>query len=138
MDRNEPTREAPNRHADDAPRRGTHVPVVAAILGLLFVLYAPVVGFDFLNWDDGWYVTNNELIRSWSLENLYRVFTEPSVKNYAPLTTFSLLIDHTLWGDAAGGYHVTNLLLHAVNAVLVYALLWRLTGSRMIAAVTAA
>lgn len=123
---------------DDVAARGTHLRAVLGLLGLTFAIYWPVWQFGFLNWDDPWYVIENPLIRSWDFTNLYRIVSAPSVKNYAPLTTLSFLIDYTLWGDFAGGYHATNLLLHAVNAVLVYALLWQLSGSRGVSLLTAA
>ncbi len=51
---------------------------------------------------------------------------------------FGYLIEHSLWGTWAGGYHLVNVLLHTVNAVLVYVLLRQLTSSRFIAWMTAA
>ena len=123
---------------DDVTARGTHLRAVLGLIGLTLAIYWPVWQFGFLNWDDPWYVVENSQIRSWDLANLFRIASEPSVKNYAPLTTLSFLIDYTLWGDFAGGYHATNLLLHAVNAVLVYALLWQLSGSRGVSLLTAA
>ncbi|MEW4490018.1 hypothetical protein AB1L42_18185 [Thalassoglobus sp. JC818] len=106
------------------------------VLGLLcgiFAVYSPVIRFEFLNWDDTWYIINNELIQSWSFEGLYGIATEPVARNFAPLTIFTFLIEHTLWGMWSGGYHLTNLALHAINAILAYALLRRLTGSSLLA-----
>lgn len=120
-----------------AAGRRFHLHALAGVLCLTVAVYLPVFGFDFLNWDDEWYVLNNPLITGWDVSNLVRIFSEPSVKNYAPLTTLSLLVDHTLWGLQPGGYHGTNLLLHLVNACLVYLLLWRLTRSRFISWLTA-
>jgi protein O-mannosyl-transferase len=100
--------------------------------------FAPTVQFDFVNWDDPAYVWHNELIRSWSPANLYGVATESVTRNYAPLTILSLLIDHTLWGMEAGGYHATNVILHALNGVLVYLLMRQLTQSGFVAWATAA
>ena len=64
------------------------------VAGLL--AFWPSVWFDFVNWDDRAYVHDNDLIRSWSLTNLFGVATETVTRNYAPLTIFSLLVDHTL------------------------------------------
>lgn len=111
---------------------------IVALLGLVAALYRPVLGFEFVNWDDPWYVLKNPLITSWHPANLWRIMTELSVKNYAPLTTLSLLIDHTLFGFDAGGYHLTNVLLHAANAVLAWMLVSRLSGSRSVGLATAA
>lgn len=118
-------------------RRGTWL-----CAGLLFLaacgLYLPTLGFQFLNWDDPWYVVNNPLIKNWSVENLKGVGTEVVSRNYAPLTIFSYLIDHTFWGLNPAGYHLTNVLLHAVNGVLVFFLVRQVTGRRTAALVTAA
>jgi hypothetical protein len=61
-----------------------------------------------------------------------------AIKNFAPLTLSSYLIEHTLWGLWPGGYHLTNLLLHTVNTVLVFVLIGRLTNNRFIGWTTAA
>lgn len=107
------------------------------LAALVFMLYATSLQFDFVNWDDPSYVLNNETIKSWSFANLHSIATKVAIKNYAPLTMFSLLIDYTLWGENAGGYHLTNILLHALNAVLVYWLVTQVTRQRFIGWTTA-
>ena len=108
------------------------------LLGLIAALYWPVTSFPFVNWDDPWYVTNNQLIKSWHPASLWRVATESVARNYAPLTILSLLGDHSLFGLDAGGYHTVNVLLHLVNALLVYQLVSRLAGSTGVGLATAA
>lgn len=103
-----------------------------------FLAFWPSVAFDFVNWDDPAYVLHNGLIKSWSPSNLAGVATETVTRNYAPLTIFSLLIDHTIWGMNPSGYHATNVLLHVVNGILVFLLLRQLTGSSFVAWTTAA
>lgn len=93
----------------------------------------PSIGFDFVNWDDPAYIEHNDLIKGWSLQNLKGICTEVVTRNYAPLTIFSFLIDHTLWGLDPPGYHATNIVLHLVNGVLVFLLLRSLTGSTFVA-----
>lgn len=105
---------------------------------LVIGLYWPSISYGFVNWDDPWYILNNPLIKSWHPANLRDVATKIAIRNYAPVTLFSYLVEHTLWGEWAGGYHLTNFLLHAVNAVLVYFVVGQLTGSRFIAWATAA
>jgi protein O-mannosyl-transferase len=109
-----------------------------ALVGLALALFLPTLGYDFVNWDDPWYVLNNPLISSWRPANLWAIATQPAVRNYAPLTMFGYLIQHSLWGNWVGGYHLVNVLLHAVNAVLVYVLIRQLSGNRFIAWTTAA
>ena len=100
---------------------------MASLLLLVVGVYWPSFQFDFVNWDDPWYVINNPLIRSWHPLNLFKIATEFVALNYAPITISSFLVDRTLWGLWPGGYHLTNVLLHSVNAVLVYRLIERLT-----------
>ncbi len=102
---------------------------VAGLTLAILILYLPVLQFELLNWDDTWYLTSNELIRSWHPVNLFRIATEPVARNFAPLTIFTFLVEHTLWGLHPTGYHVTNVLLHLVNAILVLHLMKRLTGN---------
>lgn len=109
---------------------------VLVVLGL--VAFWRSVAFDFVNWDDVSYVQQNELIKSWSPSSLWGVATETVTRNYGPLTIFSFLIDHSIWGLNPCGYHATNVLLHLVNGVLVFLLLRQLTGNVFVAWLTAA
>lgn len=113
------------------------VTICSAIIAVALWLYAPTWNYEFVNWDDGWYVLDNPLIQSWSFANLKGIATETVIRNYAPLTIFSFLIDYSLWGEWAGGYHAMNVALHAINAVLVFFLIRLLTGRATIAAATA-
>jgi len=116
----------------------THALAAASLVALVVGLYWPTAGYGFVNWDDPWYILNNPLIRSWHPSNLFDLATRVAIRNYAPLTLFTYLVEHTLWGEWAGGYHLTNFVLHAVNAVLVYFLISRVTGSRFAGWSTAA
>ena len=102
------------------------------------IAFWPSVWFDFVNWDDPAYVIENDLIKGWSAENLIGVASETVTRNYAPLTIFSFLIDHTLWGTNPCGYHATNVLLHLINGVLVLLLVRQLSGSNFVGWMTAA
>lgn len=106
------------------------------LIGL--VAFWPSVWFDFVNWDDPSYVIENDLIKGWSASNLAGVASETVTRNYAPLTIFSFLIDHTLWGLNPCGYHATNVLLHLINGVLVMLLVRQLSGSNFVGWTTAA
>lgn len=94
--------------------------------------------YGFVNWDDGAYVLNNPLIRGWTLSNLQGIATEVVTRNYAPLTIFTFLVDHSFWGLEAWGYRLTNLLLHCANGLLVFALMQRFCCSAYAAWLTAA
>lgn len=111
---------------------------MTGLFALCAMLYWPAIEFGFLNWDDPWYILNNDLIKNWSFGNLRQIATEPVARNYAPLTIFSFLMDHTIWGEQANGYHALNVLLHMFNGVLVYKLIHQITGNRLVGWATAA
>ncbi len=109
---------------------------VLVLLGL--AVFWPSVHYDFVNWDDPAYLEHNDLIKGWSWQNLKGIATEVVTRNYAPLTIFSFLVEHTIWGLNPAGYHVTNIVLHTINAVLVFLLVRRLTESTFVGWMTAA
>jgi tetratricopeptide (TPR) repeat protein len=83
---------------------------------LTVVAYGPAFRAGFI-WDDDDYVTDNATLES--LDGLGRIWLEPgAVAQYYPLTFTSLWLEHQVYGDAPTGYHVDNVLLHALNAVL--------------------
>lgn len=90
------------------------------IVALTMLAYWPALQGGFV-WEDDRYVTNNPLLTA--PDGLRRIwFSLDSPSQYFPLTYTSLRIDRALWGDGPFGYHLTNLLFHIANALL----LWRL------------
>jgi hypothetical protein len=107
------------------------LPVACALLLAFTALpYAAAISNDFIpSWDDGTYVLENPLIRELSLANLRAIFSRGFFSNYTPLHILSYSIDHALWGLAPAGYHFANVLLHGMNACLLYALVRRVAAS---------
>ncbi len=93
---------------------------------IVFAFYYRVIHFDFVLWDDDRYVFDNPLIRSFAAANWLAWFTRPWISLYTPLPLVSYALDYHFYGNHAGGYHLTNLLLHLANTLLVYALFKRL------------
>ena len=94
----------------------------------LFV-FSPVDQCKFLNYDDDAYVTENTHIQSglgWS--NLVWAFTTTDVANWHPLTWLSYMLDYGVFRLNPAGYHFTNLVLHVLNAELLFFLLFYSTG----------
>ncbi len=106
----------------------SHSPQIAvqiAVFSLTFLSFLPILGNDFLDWDDDRLLLNNPHWRGLGWENLRWMLTPfPSGGHYYPLTWLSFALDHEIWGLNPVGYHLTSLLLHAANAVLCF-LLWR-------------
>jgi hypothetical protein len=104
-----------------------------------FSVYSPVFRHPFTNYDDQDYVTGNQHVRaglSWNTVGWALTATEQS--NWHPLTWLSHALDYQLYGLSAGGHHVTSVLWHALNAVLLFLLLARVTGSTARSAMVAA
>jgi tetratricopeptide (TPR) repeat protein len=88
-----------------------------------FFVFSPTLGNDFTNWDDNEYVTNNPDITGFSTKNIVKVFSTIYVGNYQPLTLLSYMADFSISGLNATTFHLTNLLLHCANSILVFLLL---------------
>jgi tetratricopeptide (TPR) repeat protein len=85
--------------------------------------------FEFLNIDDNEYVTANPHVQAGlSADGIRWAFTTYHAYNWHPLTWLSLQLDATLGWPSPRGFHLTNILLHAANAVLLFYLLRRMTG----------
>ena len=113
---------------------------LCAFLALVtFVLYWPVTGFEFNNYDDAQYITDNSQIHSGLTgENILWAFTTGHASNWHPLTWLSHLLDCQLYGLNPAGHHFTNLLFHIANTLLLFGLLRRMTGAVWRAAFVAA
>ena len=90
-----------------------------ALVAFTLVAYLPAHAAGFI-WDDDWYVTKNELLHD--VAGLVRIWVPGHTVQYYPVVFTSFWIEHHLWGLEPAGYHVVNVLLHALNALLV----WRL------------
>jgi tetratricopeptide (TPR) repeat protein len=104
-----------------------------SIVGLCaFLCFVSASQFQFTNWDDQFLVTQNPLIRSFSLPHLVGIFTSFSVNHYHPLVTLSYAVEYALTGLQPSVYHCSNIALHAANAMLVVVLLQMLCGDKII------
>ena len=104
-------------------------PFVCALLFLLTALvYAPVAGFPFVDFDDPAYVAHNPIVEhGLTAEGVRRAFGEFRSSNWHPLTWISHMLDVSLFGMNAGRHHAVSALLHALNACLLFWVLARMT-----------
>ncbi len=108
---------------------------IGVILAAALAATLQTVRYEFLNWDDSVYVLENPWIRSFSWDNVSHIFTKPYFNNFLPLHLLSYSFDYSLWGVKPFGYHLHQVLLHALNAVLAFAVVRRLFGSFAVALV---
>jgi protein O-mannosyl-transferase len=100
---------------------------VALALTTIAVFYR-VCTYDFVNYDDPGYVYKNPDIQNgitpeaikWAFTNGYACF-------WHPLTWLSYMLDWQLFGSKAGGYHLTNLIFHIANTLLLFTVLKQMT-----------
>jgi protein O-mannosyl-transferase len=106
--------------------------LIALLLALITLLvYLPVTHSGFLDYDDDDYVTNNQMVRNGlTLAGIQLAFTTAHASNWHPLTWLSHMTDCELFGLNPAAHHFVNVLFHAANAVLLFALLLRLTAPR--------
>ncbi|MEP7015722.1 MAG: tetratricopeptide repeat protein [Verrucomicrobiota bacterium] len=97
---------------------------ICLIIAITMAAYFPALNAGFI-WDDDRYVTNNPLLTA--PDGLRRIwFSLDSPSQYFPLTYTSFRVERALFGLRPFGYHLTNLLLHIANALLLWRLLARL------------
>ena len=103
----------------------------AAIIFLItLVLFIPALENDFTNWDDPDYVLENPLLRTFSFENLKKIFSEFVFFHFHPVTILSYSIEYNLFGPNAFIFHFTNVIFHIFNSILVF-FLFRALGMEM-------
>jgi len=95
---------------------------ITAVLILLvtFLVYLPATRNGFVDWDDSFYVVNNEHIRSLDMKSLQWMLTSFYASNWHPLTWLSHAVDNALWGLDPSKHHLTSILFHALNTMLVF------------------
>lgn len=136
--------------ADPAPRAkpGLRVAVeplkkipaglLLAVLVLTFVSFIPALSGGFTQWDDNVYVTDNPLVASLTWDHVKTLFTTSHYGVYVPLTMLSYSLDYALFGRNPAAFHATSVVLHVVNAGLVFGLFFLLFGGNGLAAFFAA
>jgi protein O-mannosyl-transferase len=102
-------------------------PIVVAIVS--FLAFFPALSADFVNFDDGKLFLENPGYRGFSSEQLAWMFTTTYMGHNQPLTWLSHAIDYKISGVHPSSYHRNNLILHALNAVLVYFLAMKLIST---------
>ncbi len=96
---------------------------------MTILVFWRAVGNDFVNYDDPDYVSKNVWVqKGLTLESIKWAFTSGHASNWHPLTWLSHMLDWELFGDKPRGHHFTNVLLHSLNAGLLFLVLRAMTG----------
>jgi tetratricopeptide (TPR) repeat protein len=127
-----------DQHVSRDPLLACSVGVALALLTLL--VYCRCFDHPFVNFDDDIYVTRNSHVQAGLTADSVRwAFTTFACANWHPLTWLSLQLDTTLFGgQKAGGFHLTNVLLHTANTLLLFWVLNQMTAAVWRSALVAA
>src|SRR5271156_516470 len=112
--------------------------IYLALLLATFAVYAQVRDFDFVNYDDSDFITDNLNVRQgFTVQGLEWALTSGYEGNWVPLTWVSHMLDCQFFGLDSGWHHLHNVLLHALAAVMLCMFLERATGARWRSALAA-
>jgi tetratricopeptide (TPR) repeat protein len=112
----------------DPRQRGPRVSwaIPLGIFALTFLAFLPSLWNGFVDWDDPLNLTENPDYRGLGWSQLKWMFGGNNTNFYMPLTWLTYGLDYTLWGMNPAGYHLTSLILHALNACVFYFVALRL------------
>lgn len=100
------------------------------LIAITWAVFGQTLSHQFVNYDDGTYVYANPVVLGGiSLRAIAWAFTHVHSQNWHPLTTISHMLDCGLFGLNAGGHHFTNVLLHSAVVLLLFLVLWQMTGA---------
>ncbi|MBZ5495807.1 MAG: tetratricopeptide repeat protein [Acidobacteriia bacterium] len=113
------------------PAQRLDILVYILLLLTTLAVYSQVRSYDFVNYDDREYVSENSHVRAGlTWESMVWAFTSDYDGNWLPLTWLSHMADCQLFGLRSGLHHLTNVLFHTLSTLLLFAFLKRMTGSR--------
>ena len=111
------------------PLRMVFIPALFLTIAILST-YWQVRNFDFINFDDKVYISNNQVVQEGlSADGVRWAFSTFHGANWHPVTWLSHLLDVSLYGMDAGKHHVVNLIFHIINTLLCFLLFFRMTNS---------
>ena len=120
----------PTPHSKSIFSRRRDVMVCLFIIISTFSVYWQLHNYDFVNYDDNVYVTENHYVqRGLTLENITWAFTTTRASNWHPLTWLSHMMDYQFYGLNPGKHHLTNILFHIANSLLLFFVFRKMTGS---------
>jgi protein O-mannosyl-transferase len=122
MKSNNPRRsQKSSKPSENASGRALSGSIVAAIVAsATLIAFFPTLRNEFVNWDDYETLVNNSRYRGLAWPQLRWIFTTFYMGHFQPLSWVSYALDYLVWGTNPAGYHLTNVGLHAANAVVFF------------------
>jgi tetratricopeptide (TPR) repeat protein len=104
---------------------------------LTLVVYSPGFQASFLNWDDDVSVTENYLIRNLTPGSIKNIFFTTSQGGYNPMIFLTFAIEYHFYHLNPARFHITNIILHLINSLLVFWLIFLICKNNIISFLTA-
>src|SRR6185436_3645681 len=109
------------------------------LVGIVWLVFGQTLRHDFINYDDGAYVKGNaHVLTGLNWSNVKWAFTTGHTGYAQPVTWLTHQLDGQLYGSWAGGHHLTSVVIHSINALLLFFFFWRVTREFWPSAVVAA
>jgi protein O-mannosyl-transferase len=124
-----------------APHRLLKSPalIASSLACVILVIYWPLRSAEFIHLDDPLYITSNpNVLAGWTADGLKWAWSEYYAGFWAPVLWMSYMLEIELFGLDPGVMHLTNVILHALNAVLIFVILHQTTGAFWRSAMAAA
>jgi tetratricopeptide (TPR) repeat protein len=110
---------------------------IFVIILVNIAIYGKTANYDFVNFDDSDYVIENPFIKKLDKNDVKDIFTKFYFSNYQPLVHLSYALEYKSFKSNAGGYHITNTVLHTINGILVLLLIYLITKNVWISLIIA-
>lgn len=109
---------------------GREIAICLFIVVIILFIYGRVVTYDYINFDDNFYVTANKNVQSGiTLKNVRWAFSFNELGYWQPLSLISHMIDCRLFGLNPGKHHLINLIFHILNSIFLFIILKQATGA---------
>src|SRR6185503_21156756 len=105
------------------------LPWLLPILVITGICFLPMLGNELTNWDDEYYVVQNNLLRGPDWAGIFDI-NKPVVSNYHPITVLTLAFNYQMTKLDPSSYLVTNLLFHLANTGLVFYFIFLISGRK--------
>ncbi len=124
------------------PMKSTYVnsiSIAIVLAAVTFAVYTPALKYGFVNFDDNDYVyENRHVLSGLNKDSIIWAFTKIHANNYHPITWLSHMLDVEVFKDRVWGHHLTNIMLHVLNSVLLFWVFLQMTGRKWAGAFVAA
>lgn len=102
----------------------THISILVTAVFCLYAWF--LISNNGFIWDDPWMVVNNPYVKSLELQNIKNIFTEKYTGQYSPMNTLLYCVLYRFFGLNSFVFHLTCILIHILNTLLVYVFIFRL------------